>query len=266
MSKIITWLDIESTGKNKTTDRIIQLSLIKTRGLYETIDKKKFYCNPDGVPIHPEAIAAHGITEAMVATCLPFKAFAPSVHAYIDTSDIIGGFNIKMFDIPMLAEEFARCNLELPKKPVIDNAVIFKKQEQRNLTAALMFYCGEKLDGAHDAENDVIATIKVAQGQVFRYGFDNIMPSEDDMFNILPFPIEDVLVSESMYDNEKPVFDYHNRIILNDIGIPVWNFGKHKDKNVPIKQDANYAEWCLSLNDFPATTKILIRKILNNQI
>jgi DNA polymerase-3 subunit epsilon len=257
MSKIITWFDIESTGKNKATDRIIQLSLIKTRGIYEIIDKKKFYCNPDGVAIHPEAFAAHGISDEMVATCLPFRSLASSTHKYISDSDIIAGFNIKLFDIPMLAEEFARCSLKMPNKPIIDNAVIFKKQEQRNLTAALKFYCGEDLNGAHDAENDVIATIKVAQGQVFRYGFDNSFPIET---------IEDILIKESFYENENPVFDYHNRIILNSEGVPIWNFGKYRDKNIPIKQDPSYCDWCLNLPDFPATTKILIRKILNNEI
>lgn len=256
MPKTICWFDIESTGLNKATDRIIQLSLIKTLGLSEIIEKKKLSFNNDGVSIHPDAEKAHGISHEMIAICYSFSTYAKIVYEYIQSCDIIGGYNCKDFDIPMLAEEFARSNIEWIPKEVIDCAVIFKKKEQRNLTAALKFYAGEEMDGAHDAENDVLATIKVAIGQTFRYGFDCAFISD----SVVASSLEDVLISESKYDNEKERIDYHNKIVLNDDLVAVWGFGKNKEK--PIKQDMGYVDWILGLNDFPNTTKNLIRKII----
>src|ERR1022692_4121913 len=98
--KTICWLDTETTGKNTATDRIIQISLIKTLGIYQILEKKKIFLNNCGVEIHPEAIKAHGITHEMIATCQPFSVYAPRLYKFIEECDIVGGFNSKQFDIP----------------------------------------------------------------------------------------------------------------------------------------------------------------------
>lgn len=245
MFETIVHFDIESTGLSITKDRIIQLSLIKTDLLLNILEKKKLLFNNDGVIISPEAIKAHGITEEMLIGQPLFKQLAQKIFDYLNQCDYIAGYNIKGFDIPLMYEEFYRCNLEWIPKPSIDSCRIFKIRESRTLSAAVKFYCGKELEGAHDAENDVIASIDVLGGQQFMYSINSC---ED-------------LVKESCYENEDKKLDFDGKIILREDGIPIWgNFGKNK--GLPIKNDINYCNWVLN-GDFSSNTKNVLKKLLS---
>ena len=125
----ILFFDIESTGLEITKDRIIQLSLIKTDLDLNILEKKKLYLNNCGIPIKPEAFKAHKISEDMLIGKFTFKQYASKLFIYFNEVDFIGGYNIKGFDVPLLYEEFSRCEINWEPKPIIDSSIIFKQRE-----------------------------------------------------------------------------------------------------------------------------------------
>lgn len=262
--KTIIHFDIESTGLDITRDRIIQLSLIKTNIELEILEKKKLLLSNCGVPIHPDAFKAHGINEEMLLFSHPFSAYAKQINSYISSCDYISGYNIKGFDVPLLWEEFYRAGINWEPKPIIDSCVIFKQREKRDLTAALKFYCDKEMEGAHDAENDVLATIDILRGQVEKYGLDRyirLLRESDEIIQSSAEPLENVLISESKYDNEDKRLTFDGRITLNSENIPIWNFGKYKGLNMDIRTDLGYCDWVLK-SDFPNQTKIVLRNLI----
>ncbi len=267
MIKSILFFDIESTGLEITKDRIIQLSLIKTDLNLNVIEKKKLYLSNCGVPIHPKAFEAHGISEQTlidywkkerIEDVPTFSNYAIKIYQFIDGCYFICGYNIKKFDIPLLHEEFARCGINWIPKPIIDSLIIFHRKEPRTLSAAVKFYCGRIMENAHDSEFDVLATIDVLKGQIDMYGFVPISELESD-FGI---PDERNLLLESKFDNEDERLSWDGRILVNSEGIAVWGFGKWKDK--PVKEaDLGYINWFLA-SDFPTQTKNVLKFILAN--
>ena len=262
--KTIIFFDCESTGLNTTTDRIIQLSLIKTDIQFNILEKKKLLLSNCGVPIHPKAFEAHGISEQDLAGKFEFKQYATKIFEYLESSDYIAGYNIKGFDIPLLYEEFVRCGIIWNPKPIIDCCVIFKNREKRNLEHALKFYCGKELDGAHDAENDVIATIEVCKGQIEMYSLDKyirLIGESENVINQEQVPVENTLVSESKYPDEDNRLSWDGKIVLNSENVPVWGFGKFKDKQLK-DADLGYINWFLN-SDFSNQSKNILRSLLN---
>ena len=164
----IAFFDIESTGTNIRTDRIVDLAVVKVHpdGKRET---HTFRVNP-GMPIPIEASRVHGIYDADVKDAPSFKAVARQIAAVLEGCDL-GGYNLLRFDIPMLCEEFNRAEVPFSAegRRVIDAQRIFHQREPRDLSAALMFYTGKKHEGAHGALDDVVATIDVLEGQYERY-------------------------------------------------------------------------------------------------
>lgn len=165
----IAFFDIESTGTNIRTDRIIDLAIVKVHpdGRRE---QHTFRVHPER-PIPPEASRVHGIKDADVAACPPFRQVARQVLDLFEGCDL-GGYNILRFDIPMLTEELGRCGLPfvLDGRRVIDPQRIFHQREPRDLSAALLYYRGKRHEGAHGAMDDVVATIEVLEGQFEKYG------------------------------------------------------------------------------------------------
>lgn len=164
----LAFFDIESTGINVRTDRIIDLAIVRILGEQRTT--KTWRVNPER-PIPAEASAVHGIYDADVKDAPVFRKIAREVAAELEGCDL-AGYNIIRFDIPMLCEEFVRAGIpfSLEGRRIIDPQRIFHQREPRDLTAALQFYRGEKHTGAHGALDDVVATIKVLEGQFEKYG------------------------------------------------------------------------------------------------
>ena len=179
------FFDIESTGLNVASDRIVEISIVKVSpgapGQPNKVEVKTRRINPT-IPITPGAQAVHGISDEDVKDCPTFKQVAKSLAQLMEGCDI-AGFNSLKFDIPMLAEEFLRAGVDFDfrKRKLVDVQNIFHKKEQRTLKAAYKFYCGLNLDNAHSAEADTMATYEVLEAQLDRYADDAEDPLRNDV-------------------------------------------------------------------------------------
>jgi DNA polymerase III subunit epsilon len=183
LKRPIAFFDIESTGTNVVKDRIVELCIFKvfTDGTTETRLRR---VNP-GMPIPPEVTAIHGISDADVANEPQFRQIAKSLHEYLKDCDL-AGYNSNKFDVPMLIEEFLRCDLEfdIKNRNLVDVQNIFHKMEPRTLKAAYKFYCGKELVDAHSAEADTMATYEILLSQIERYKDETYT---DNNGNVHPF-------------------------------------------------------------------------------
>ena len=238
------FFDLETTGINITKDRIVEISYLKVRPDGKEEGKTR-RVNPQ-MPIPEQAIAIHGITDDDVRDCPTFKELAKSLAAQIEGCDL-AGFNSNRFDIPMLAEEFLRAgvDIDLSKRKFIDVQTIFHKMEQRNLIAAYKFYCGKDLTDAHSAESDTRATYEVLLSQLDRYP-----ELQNDV---------DALSEFSSFNNN---VDFAGRMIYNENGEEVINFGKYKGQLVEevLKKDLGYYGWIMQ-GDFALNTKQKLTEI-----
>lgn len=241
----LVFFDLETTGINITRDRIIEISLLKVypNGKEEI---KSRLINPE-MPIPPQATAIHGIKDEDVKDCPTFKQVAKSLAIILEGADI-AGFNSSRFDVPMLSEEFLRAGIDFDfkKRKFIDVQIIFHRKEPRTLSAAYKFYCEKELVDAHSAEADTRATYEVLKGQLKRY---------EDLENDVDFLSKEF---SSFNDN----VDFAGRMIYDESGIEVFNFGKHKGKSVSdiLKNEPSYYSWMMD-GDFPLNTKQELTKI-----
>lgn len=246
----LVFFDLETTGINITHDRVIEISLLKVfpNGKEEMRTRR---INPE-MPIPPESTAIHGITDDDVKDCPTFKQIAKSLSEMLEGCDM-AGFNSSRFDVPMLAEEFLRAGVDFDtsKRKFVDVQIIFHRKEQRTLEAAYSFYCNEKLLDAHSAEADVKATYEVLKSQLDRY---------PDLEN----NVDSLSKEYSSFNNN---VDLAGRIILNDSGVEVFNFGKHRGRSVSevLKNEPSYYSWMMD-GDFPLNTKQMLTKIRLREI
>ncbi|MCB8999572.1 MAG: 3'-5' exonuclease [Bacteroidales bacterium] len=239
----IVFFDLETTGINIANDRIVELSYLKVEpnGKEST---KTMLINPT-IPIPPESTEIHGITDEQVKDAPTFMSIAKNLAREIEGCDL-AGYNSNKFDIPLLAEEFLRAEVDIDftKRKFIDVQVIFHKMEQRTLGAAYKFYCDRDLENAHSAEADTRATYEILKAQLDRY------PAlENDMASLAEFSSHNRNV------------DFAGRIVYNEKKIEVFNFGKYKGKSVEevLATDPGYYGWMMN-GDFPLHTK----KVLTN--
>jgi DNA polymerase-3 subunit epsilon len=241
----IIFFDLETTGINIAKDRIVEISLLKLfpNGNRE---QKTWRVNP-GIPIPAQATAIHGITDEDVQHCQPFKAIAKEVARYIEGCDL-GGYNSNRFDIPLLAEEFLRADMDIDmrRRRFVDVQTIFHKMEQRTLSAAYRFYCDKNFDEAHTAAGDALATYEVLKAQLDRY---------ENLENDIAFL--------SKFSTQNNSADLAGFIHYNEAGEEIFNFGKHKGKTVlqVSREDPGYYGWMLN-GDFPLFTKKVLTEIV----
>jgi DNA polymerase-3 subunit epsilon len=240
----IIFFDLETTGVNVNSDRIVEICILKVSpdGSEES---KTWVVNPER-PIPMETTAIHGISDEDVKDKPTFREIAKTVAAMIEGCDL-AGFNSNRFDVPLLAEEFLRVDvdIDMKKHKFLDVQTIFHKNEPRTLTAAYKFYCKEDLTNAHSAEADVRATYEVLKAQLDKY--DNL---ENDVAFLSEF---------SSYNKSA---DYSGRIVFNKEDEEVFNFGKHKGKRVIdiFTNEPGYYSWMMN-GDFPLYTKKVITEI-----
>jgi len=244
LTKPIVFFDLETTGLDITKDRIIEISILKIYpdGKEETYTRR---INPT-IPISETAKKITGINDEDLADMPTFDKVAKEIIDFIGNSDI-AGYNSNRFDLPLLAEEFARHKIEfdIKKRNIIDVQVIYHKKEQRTLSAAYKFYCNKNLENAHTAEADTRATYEILLKQIEKY---------DDLENNIE------AISKFSFYNKNA--DFAGRIIYNDNYEEIFNFGKYKGKKVIdiLKKDPGYYGWIMNA-DFPLTTKQIITKI-----
>lgn len=245
LKRPLVFLDLETTGLNVATDRIVEICVLKLNP-NGTEEIKTRRLNPT-IPISPQAQAIHGISNEDVANEPTFKEIAKSLAQWMEGCDI-AGYNSTKFDVPMLAEEFLRAGVEYDfrRRKLIDVQNIFHKLEQRTLKAAYKFYCDKELEDAHSAEADTIATKEVLECQLGRY--------PDDLQNDIDFLAE--------FSTRTEFLDYAGRIALNKDNLPVFNFGKHRGKPVAeiLKTEPSYYDWMMR-GDFTLDTKKVLTEI-----
>lgn len=252
LNKPICFFDLETTGVNVASDRIVEISVLK---VYPNGNKEShtWRVNPT-IPIPKGASDIHGITDEMVANEPTFKELAPKVHQLMKDSDL-GGYNSNRFDIPLLAEELLRADVDfdLKKAQSVDVQTIFHKKEKRTLEAAYKFYCDKDLDDAHSAEADTNATYEVLLAQLERY---------PDLQGDTPFLAQ--------YSAHKQFADFAGYIGYTKDKQEVFNFGKHKGTLVAdvLDKEPGYFGWLLNA-DFPLYTKKVLTRVklskLNNK-
>ena len=241
----IVFFDPETTGTNINSDRIVEICYLKVypNGNEES---KTMRINPE-MHIPEASTAVHGIHDEDVADCPRFKDVAASIARDIEGCDL-GGFNSNRFDIPVLAEEFLRAgvDIDLNRRKFVDVQVIYHKLEQRTLSAAYKFYCHKNLEDAHTAEADTRATYEVLQAQLDRY--------PDVLKNDISF-----LADYSSFNRN---VDFAGRMVYDDRGVEVFNFGKYKGVPVAevLRKDPGYYSWILQ-GDFTLNTKQMLTRI-----
>lgn len=236
--------DLETTGLNISKDRIVEICILKVfpDGSKES---KTWLVNPE-MKIPKEAAEVHGISDEDVANSPKFKEIAPKIMEMIAGSDL-GGFNSNRFDVPLLAEELLRAEIDfdLKKHKMVDAQTIYHKKERRNLSAAYEFYCGKTLENAHSAEADTLATFEILNAQVAKY--------ED---------VPDNVIELSEFASHKKFADLAGMIHFDDNEIEIFGFGKYKDQKVieVFQKDAGYYSWIQNA-DFPFYTKKIFTQI-----
>jgi DNA polymerase-3 subunit epsilon len=261
LEKDLIVFDIESTGLSVKNDRILQLAIIKLHADGRPPIERKRLINPT-IPISKEASAVHGITDEMVRNEPTFAQLAKNLFGLIGECDFCT-FNGNRFDIPMLMEEFSRCGIELDmtERKCIDVKRIFHRMERRDLKAAYEFYCGKKLEGAHDAMNDVRATLGVLECMLDRYdGKDCI--DKDDV--VIPQPIKNDMVALSDFTKDFDNVDFAGTVKMNKDGIAVFGFGKYQGQSLTecLSNDRKYYDWIMTKGEFTTETRKVIEGLM----
>lgn len=241
----VVFLDLETTGVDVAKDRIVELCYIKVFP-DGTEESETLRINPT-IHIPENTTAIHGITDDDVKDCPTFEKVARNLQAVFAGCDF-AGFNSNRFDIPLLVEEFLRCGIDfdLTKRKFIDVQNIYHKLEQRTLVAAYKYYCNKDLENAHTAEADTRATLEVLEAQLDKY--------PDLLKNDVSF-LDD-------FSKMNRNVDFAGRIVYNDNGEEVFNFGKHKGKLVKdvLKREPSFYNWMMQ-GDFSLNTKQVLTKI-----
>jgi len=243
LTKPLAFIDLETTGINLGSDRIVEIAIVKLLPDGNRSIKRKLI-NP-GMPIPKSASDIHGITDEIVKSAPLFKQVAHELKQFLDSCDL-AGYNSNRFDIPLLVEEFLRAGVdfEMKGRKMLDVQKIFHQMEQRTLGAAYRFYCNKALDGAHSAEIDATATYEILTAQLTHYP-------------VLGNTLDSILKTIG----EEMVVDFARRFVM-DNGIEVFNFGKHKGRPVSdvLKSEPQYYDWMMK-GDFPQHTKQKLTEI-----
>ena len=253
LTRPLVFFDLETTGLNIASDRIVELSYYKVfpNG---TSEGKTFRVKPvqmmlgQEVQLHisEEASAVHGIYDEDLVNCPTFKEIAPELVRVLEDADL-AGYNSNHFDLPLLAEEMMRAgvDIDLKKKKMVDVFTIFQRQEPRNLVAAYKFYCGKDLTNAHSADADTMATYEVLMAQLEKYDI----------------PIDVDGLAEFTAGNTR-LADFAGRIAYDAQGVEIFNFGKYKGQRVVdvFRRDIGYYGW-IQQGDFPQYTKNVFTRI-----
>jgi DNA polymerase-3 subunit epsilon len=257
LKRPLAFFDLETTGTHVGIDRIVEISVIKLHP-DGSEDVKTWRINPE-MPIPIESSLVHGIYSEDIKDEPAFKTLAPLIAEFIGESDL-AGYNSNKFDIPMLMEEFLRAGVlfDLDNRHFVDVQNIFHQMEQRTLKAAYQFYCSKQIINAHSAEADTRATMEVLIAQIEKY--ENI-EFEDKKGNRSKPVVNDIEALHIFTNMNKPV-DFAGRMVYNDLGEELFNFGKHKGKRVEdvFSAEPSYYSWMMQ-GDFPLYTKRKLEEI-----
>ena len=245
LTRPICFIDLETTGINVSTDKIVEIAIVKILP-DGTKQVKRKLVNPE-MAIPKAASEIHGISDEMVKEAPTFKQIANEIKQFIELSDL-SGYNSNRFDIPMLNEEFLRAGIsvDIESRKLLDVQKVYHMMEQRTLSAAYKFYCNKNLEDAHSAEADATATWEVLEAQLEKYP-----------------QIGATVESVVKFTGEDQIVDFARRFIFEN-GVEIFNFGKHKGKPVTqvLKEEPQYYDWMMK-GDFALHTKQKLTEMLN---
>lgn len=248
LSRPLVFIDLETTGINIATDRIIEIAMVRVLP-DRTRQVKRKLINPQ-LPIPKSSSDIHGITDDMVKDAPVFKEVANELKQFIENADL-SGYNSNRFDVPLLMEEFLRAGIaiDMSGRRLVDVQHIFHMMEKRTLAAAYQFYCNKELVDAHSAETDASATWEILEAQLERY-------------SQLGNTIDTVL----QFTGEEKYVDFARRFVFEN-DVEVFNFGKHKGRSVAevLKSEPQYYDWMMK-GEFPLHTKQKLTEILNRTL
>ncbi|MDB4999994.1 MAG: polymerase subunit epsilon [Mucilaginibacter sp.] len=257
LKRPLAFFDLETTGTNIGADRICEISVIKLNP--DGSEEVATWRVHPGIPIPLESSLVHGIYDEHVKDEKRFKELGQDIAEFISDSDL-AGYNSNKFDIPMLMEEFLRAGVvfDLDNRHFVDVQNIFHQMEQRTLKAAYQFYCDKQIINAHSAEADTRATMEVLLAQIEKY--EN-MEWEDKKGNRSVPVVGDVEALHKFTNLSRPV-DFAGRMVYNEEGEELINFGKHKGKRVEdvLNVEPSYYSWMMQ-GDFPLYTKRKLEEI-----
>ena len=246
LTKPLAVIDLETTGLNVESDRIVEISVLVIRPDGSRVSKTR-RVNP-GVPIPPEATAVHGIRDADVADEPRFAQIAAGFLEFLGDADL-AGYNLRGFDLPLLTREFERAGrpLSLAGRAVVDAMEIFKRKEPRDLAAAYRFFCGKSRDDLHSADADVLACAEILEAQLARY---DDLPREPAALDTLFRP---------------PWIDREGKFAWRG-GEAVFNFGKRRGQTLKAvaAEDPSYLDWMAGAN-FPEDAREIARRALRGE-
>ncbi len=249
LSRPIAFIDLETTGVNLTTDRIVELAVVKISPDGTRIAKRRLI-NPQ-MPIPTASSEIHGITDDMVKDAPTFKQMSNEIKQFLENCDL-GGYNSNRFDIPLLMEEFLRAgvDVDLSDRRMVDVQHIFYTMQPRTLSAAYEFFCEKPMVDAHSAEADINATIEVFEAQLKKY--EKLGTTVDSVLGCI---------------GEEKIVDYARRFSFNDKGEEIFNFGKFKGMTVDqvFKKEPQYYDWMMK-GDFPMHTKKKVTELFNRTL
>ncbi|MEI6748415.1 MAG: exonuclease domain-containing protein [Bacteroidales bacterium] len=257
LTRPIIIFDLETTGIQVATDRIVEISLMRVSpDESEEIWTQRI--NPT-IPIPPQSSAIHHIMDEDVKDKPTFSQIAKQVAAFIGHADL-AGYNSIRFDIPLLVEEFLRAGIDfdIKNRRFIDVQNIFHRMEQRTLSAAYKFYCNQEHTGAHGAESDTVVTYEILKAQLDRYNGVSFTDANGKTTN----PVVNDMNALHEFSNLTNNADLVGHLIFNSKGEEVINFGKHKGKTVEsvFSSEPSYYDWMMKA-DFPLSTKRVITAI-----
>lgn len=245
LSRPLAFFDLETTGVNTESDRVVQISIHRLN-VDGTSDTYTSLVNPL-MPIPAGATEKHHITNATVAESPAFADIVEELHRFLFDSDL-AGFNIQKFDVPVMEAEFKRCGkvFSIDSRIIVDVYQLFASKEQRDLTAAVKFYCGRVMEDAHNASIDVMETMNVLEAQIARY-------------EIAPDPAG-IVASYSDPNWATP----DGQLIWKGEEVAI-NFGKHKGRLLKdIASERGYLDWILS-KDFSSPVKRIVEMVKNKR-
>ncbi|KWW27868.1 MAG: DNA polymerase III subunit epsilon [bacterium P3] len=263
LTRPIVFFDLETTGVQVGTDRIVEICLHKVMPdqRSETLTLRVRPVDNAGQTLHipADATAVHGISDADVADKPAFREVAPRLLDFIGDADL-AGYNSNRFDVPMLVEEFIRAGIEFDVscRHLVDVQNIFHKMEQRTLKAAYRFYCGKELDGAHSADADTLATYEVLLAQLDRYaGADYTAPDGS-----VSRPVVNDIAALSQFSAGGNWADLSGHIGYDAQRRETFNFGKYKGRTLAeiFQREPSYYDWMMKA-EFPHATKQVVQRV-----
>ena len=249
LERPIIYFDIESTGVETESARIVELACIKYNP-DGTQEEKTIKVNPT-ILIPLEASEVHGITDEMVKDLPTFKQYAQAIRNWFDGCDL-AGFNSDNYDVPLLSAEFERAGLEgINWNPnLLDVIKLYRLLYPNTLSEVYKRLTGKELEGAHGAVVDILGTKEIA---------DILIPQ---LNNIVEEQLVTVAEIDSFMQGEKKRFDLAGKMYTDVDGIVKWNFSKNKDKAV--LADAGFVNW-FNQQGFPQESKNKIKELQNNK-